>query len=79
MIYVAIRVCCRGLFNQFIMMPIKKPGELPEVPVPHKQPEVIPAFDPEEPLLPEESPEVIPDEDPYETPVIEVPPPGEGP
>jgi hypothetical protein len=61
------------------MMPIKKPGTAPEVPLPQKHPEVIPVFDPEEPLVPEESPEIIPDEDPYETPPEEVPPPGEGP
>jgi hypothetical protein len=61
------------------MMPIKKPGEQPEMPEPHIQPEVIPVFDPEEPLVPDESPEIIPDEDPYESPLIEVPPPGEGP
>jgi hypothetical protein len=47
--------------------------------MPDKQPEVVPVFDPEEPLVPDESPELIPDENPYESPVIEVPPPGEGP
>lgn len=61
------------------MIPIKKTGTEPEVPMPHKVPEVGPVFDPEEPLQPDESPEIIPDEDPYETPPVEVPPPGEGP
>lgn len=63
-------------------MPTKKqPGNSIENPLPGKDREVIPLFDPEEPLaIPVEDPEIIPDEDPFETPApFEIPPPGERP
>ena len=56
---------------------IKTPEELPQ---PEKtSPDILPARDPEEPVLPVE-PDFIPDEDPDETPPpFEIPAPGEGP
>jgi hypothetical protein len=63
------------------VMPTKKqPGAPIETPSPKKTPEVLPPFDPEDPVMPVEDPEIIPEEDPFETPPpFEIPPPGEGP
>ena len=47
-----------------------------EIPIPVKQPEIIPHIDPEEPIIPEEDPDVNPEEDPNTTPPYEIPLPG---
>lgn len=63
-----------------IMSTKKQPGKPLEIPPPEKNPERVPPFDPEDPVLPAEDPEIIPDEDPFETPPpFEIPPPAEGP
>jgi len=61
-------------------MATKQPGKPTEIPAPGKLPEILPVFDPEEPMIPVEDPDIIPDEDPFENPPpFEIPEPGEGP
>lgn len=63
-----------------IMSTKKQPGKPFEIPLPEKHPEMVPPFDPEDPVVPAETPEIIPDEDPFENPPpFEIPPPAEGP
>ena len=54
-------------------MPKKIEPPMPEMPIPEKKPEVIPAVDPKEPLTPMEEPLTAPDENPYTPPPIEIP------
>lgn len=62
------------------MMAKRKIPEGPaEEPVPVPTPEIVPPFDPEDPLLPPEDPDFIPEELPDYMPPEELPPPGEAP
>ncbi len=54
-------------------MPKKKEPPMPEIPIPEKKPEVLPAVDPNEPLTPMEEPPTAPNENPYTPPPIEIP------